>query len=326
MALFVYCTNQIPLYSMLNNPLLALCENRNVLPKNNEKSGSPEEWFSNHLLSAHGLLGINFDFFVNWFSSPNTLSSPIWIKQVLSVDKGYPDFLDNVKQNLIDRFGAGFIKSLLKFSMNFSLKSSFIILDDHQDWSNAGSKVCIVDVNEDFSFNAQLLSIGNFKAAIQTYSGGRVYVGSKGLIYGTTNLECELSKTDSAYPGDMDMLLLNEDADPVAIFEFKKHTLSNDVSTQTLSNYYPHKDGRKYDRLAVFREYILEKSGCNVPMLILYYPSSSKGEYGRVELVDGTPGKLTVKASGKFKLPIDKSSAEFERMANLIPKFIALSR
>lgn len=65
---------------MLNNPNLALCANRNILPKRNERSGSPEDWFSNNLLSDLGLVGVNFDFFVDWSATPNTLTQITWIK------------------------------------------------------------------------------------------------------------------------------------------------------------------------------------------------------------------------------------------------------
>ncbi|MBB6240009.1 hypothetical protein HDC90_004671 [Pedobacter sp. AK013] len=309
---------------MLKNPELALCSNRNVLPKRNERSGSPEDWFSNDLLLKKGLIGVNFDFFVDWSGNPNVLTPVIWIKQVLSDGKVYADFLANIKGNIINRFGEEFVRKLFQFSLNSALQLSFIILEDKQDWNNSESKVCLTSVLEDFNFNTELLTIGAFKSVIQTYSGGAVRIGNKGLIYGTTNLECALSKTDSAYPGDLDMLLLDENGIPVAIFEFKKHTLSADVSRQTLSNYYPNPDGRKYDRLAIFKEYILAKLGHDIPIILLFYPTNPLAEYGRAEVLTGSPGGLKAKAGGKFRLPQDNSENEYERIINLIPKFIKL--
>lgn len=309
---------------MLNNPKLALCSNRSILPKSNEKSGSPEEWFSNDLLATRGLLGVNLDFFVDWSSVPNTLTPILWIKQVLSADKGYNDFLANIKATMIERFGEVFLQSLFKFSANFSFQLRLVILDDQQDWNNEKSQVCIVTMASDFTFSAEMIAIDSFKEIIRAYSGGPVHVGNKGLIYGATKLECMLSRTDSAYPGDMDMLLLNGNAEPVAIFEFKKHTLSPDVTHQTLSNYYPKPDARKYDRLAIFREYILNKSGHDIPITIFFYPSNSLGEYCRVEVLTGEPGKLKVKANKRFKLPIDKSQNEMGRIVSLIPKIVNL--
>ena len=38
-----------------------------------------------------------------------------------------------------------------------------------------------------------------------------------------------MSKTDSLYPDDADLLLLNEGNKAVCIFEFKKHTLSSNA-------------------------------------------------------------------------------------------------
>lgn len=307
---------------MLNNPKLALCANRSTLPKSNEKSGSPEEWFTNNLLADRGFMGINFDFFVDWSTALHTLTEVIWIKQILSPDQKYDDFLIDVKGNLIKRFGESFLRLLCKFSKSYSLKVYFVILNDEQDWKDPNSIVCMVNLEEGFAFTSEMLSIDNFKTLIKKYSGGPVYVGNKGLIYGTTSLECFLSKTDSAYPGDMDMLLLNENADPVAILEFKKHTLSPDISGQTLSKYYPNPDARKYDRLMIFKEYVLKRTGHDIPLIVFFYPSNSLGEAGRAEVIAGAAGKLFTKFSAKFILPVDNSDREYARMSGLIAKIL----
>ncbi|WP_141202024.1 hypothetical protein [Sphingobacterium cellulitidis] len=124
----------------------------------------------------------------------------------------------------------------------------------------------------------------------------------------------------------MDMLLLNQNAEPVAIFEFKKHTLSPDVSGQTLSNYYPSPDGRKYNSLAIFKEYFFNHLGLDIPIIIIFYLSNANGKFGRAEALTEGPGNLKVKAGGKFSLPVDTSHAEQQRILSLIPKIIKLYR
>ncbi|TBO42246.1 hypothetical protein [Pedobacter kyonggii] len=309
---------------MLNDPKLALCANRNILPKNNEISGSPEEWFSNDLLSAQKILGMNLDFFVNWSSTPNELTPVIWIKQVLSPNVRYQDFLVDPKAQLVARFGRVYLQSLSKFTNTCGLEASFVIIDDEQDWTSDTSEICLVKLIGTDDFTPQLITIGIFKGLIKQYSGGPVNIGKKGLIYGTTNLECMLSHTDSLYPGDMDLLLLDDNSVPLAILEFKKHNLSADVSAQTLSKYYPMPDGRKYDRLAIFREYILKSSGTNIPIIVVFYTTYATGEYFRVEVLTGAAGSLKPKKAGKVKSPTDKSRKEFLRVANLLPKIINL--
>ena len=67
--------------SMINKPVLARCDNREIKAKKHPSSGNPEEWLDNSYLVAHGLRGVSFDFFVNWeklsISAPCTLFSGV---------------------------------------------------------------------------------------------------------------------------------------------------------------------------------------------------------------------------------------------------------
>jgi hypothetical protein len=156
---------------------------------------------------------------------------------------------------------------------------------------------------------------------IRSYSGGPIQIGSKGLIYGTSRLECYLSSTDSLYPGDVDLIVLNPNNRPSAILEFKKHTLATNIREQKLSNYYPRPDGRKYDRLELLREFISGDGG-NVPLLVLYYPTNSAFTEGRLELLKGNTGHLATKATGNFLLPTDKSHDKYNNIVSKIVKAI----
>jgi len=307
---------------MLNNPKLALCTNRNILPKRNEKSGSPEDWFANDLLAKQGMVGIGLDFFVNW--TQHSLTPVVWIKQVLSVGVGYDQFIRDPKAHLLAKFGQGYIDALNAFSSRYDLSVAFIVVDDLQPWNDPQSVVCRVDMNRELEFKPVLQPIEDFKALIRKNSGGAVHVGNKGLIYGTSGLECSLSHTDSAYPGDIDLLVLDNQSEPIAILEFKKHTLSADVSKQTLSDYYPVPDARKYNRLAIFKEYIANKTGRDIPIIIIFYPSNAAGDDGKIEILSGKPGTLVVKKGGLFRLPKEKTALAFLRIVNLLPKLIGL--
>ena len=298
---------------MLLKPFLAKCSDRNVLPKVHPGSGSPDDWFANDILIPNGLFGISFDFFVNWSSYPNSLSPIIWIKRVLSPDYKYRNIIKNLNNVIIDEFGADYLLRLIAFASKFKLAVQLIIFRDDFDWSDKANTVIVVDVNSDaqgsLHFSHNEITITQFKLIIQANSGGPVSIGHKGLIFGTSNLECALSQTDSLYPGDIDLLLLNDANEPVAIIEYKKHTLSSSINDQNLSKYYPKPDGRKYDRLAILRDF-LNANNISLPVIIIYYPIEEGFKQGRMELVKGPVGKLSSFAASNFKLPANNLSEQ----------------
>lgn len=298
---------------MLSKPYLAKCSDRQAMPKSHPTSGSPEEWYRNELLLENGLLGISFDFFVNWSSDPIALTPVIWIKGILNAENSYEEVLHNTSEILVNEFGSEYLQRLLAFAALHNLSVQFIIFRDDYDWNNEASTLLKIDATLDaqsnLQLNSQLIAINDFKALIQQYSGGAIAIGAKGLIYGTSQLECFLSKTDSLYPGDADLVLLNSDNLPVAIVEFKKHTLSSSIDKQKLSNYYPHPDSRKYDRLAVLRDY-LSGNKPKIPIVVIYYPTGEDFKEGSMELVSGVVGKLSSLAVSKFPLPENKSKEQ----------------
>ena len=195
------------------------------------------------------------------------------------------------------------------------------------DWSNDRNELLIVSLSFKegcYSFSPQKYSLSGFKELIKSHSGGPVSIGSKGLIYGTSRLECSLSKTDSLYPGDADLLLLNEDNKAVCIFEFKKHTLSSPISEQCFTNYYPRPDGRKYKRLALLRDYLASKSNSRILFFVLYYPTQTYIEQQwKLEVIEGNAFSLRATDSFTFELPADKSDNEYKKVIEKISQVIA---
>ena len=109
-------------------------------------------------------------------------------------------------------------------------------------------------------------NISDLKKDIKLLSGGSISIGNKGLVYSTSTLEGYLSQTDAAWPGDADLIVLDKALNPVALLEYKKHTLDTPMRDQKLSNYYPSKDRRKYDRLAILRSFL----GEDTPFINIY--------------------------------------------------------
>lgn len=314
--------------NMLTKPYLAKCSDRTSMPKEHPTSGSPEDWFSNSVLQRHGLIGLTFDFFVDWSKNPSSLKPVVWVKRSLSSPHTYNRLIEDLHKNLVMEFGIGFLTRLASFASNYQLLVQFVIYRDDFNWGDETSEILLVNLlnsNNKILFDNRIISVRQLKDLIKQNSGGPIRVGSKGLIYGTSRLECFLSKTDSLYPGDADLVIIDAENKPKAILEFKKHTLQSPILNQALSNYYPYPDGRKYDRLAILQEY-LSRSGEHVPLLVLYYPTNGAFKEGRVELLQGTIGKLSARAAGNFNLPIRGSLENYDSIVSKIKNAIAYSK
>jgi hypothetical protein len=309
---------------MLSKPYLAKCGQRTVIPKSHPTCGSPEEWLSNEMLAQHNLKGLGFDFFVNWSTNPNSITPEIWIKRILLDNFSYEEVINNQSEIILNEFGASYLNILKAFSASSGLISQFLIFKDTLNWGHDESELLIVSfVNaeiDDFTSTSELITFQVLKKRIITNSGGPIRIGSKGLVYGTSNLECYLSTTNSLYPGDVDFIILDAENKPLCILEFKKHNLDTAITLQKFSNYYPSPDGRKYNRLAILKEYLSEINP-NIPLIIIYYPTNANFTDGRMELLQGGVGSLSARAASNFALPVSSSC---EEAAKVIRKLLDL--
>lgn len=126
-------------------------------------------------------------------------------------------------------------------------------------------------------------NLAELKTLIQKESGGRVHVGRKGLIYGTSAVECVLSRTDAAYPGDADAVVCDNEGFVQFVVEYKKHTLNCPIGDHLIHRYYPNPDRRKYQRLDALVAHYRKKSS-PVPFIMLYY--ATKYPMIRLQLVN----------------------------------------
>lgn len=311
---------------MLIKPFLAKCGDRTSLPKAHPTCGAPEEWFSDEILVPNGFCGLTFDFFVNWSARPVCLTPVVWVKRILAAPHTYSQFIKDLQINLLAEFGASYLKRLVSFAKSHQLDAQLIIFRDDFDWKAETTELLLVYVSKGHSgnlfFEPFILTLKQLKQRIQLYSGGPVQLGFKGLFYGTSNLECVLSGSDSLYPGDVDLVLLNEADQPVGLLEFKKHSLGTPITNQRLSNYYPRPDGRKYDRLTVLKDYLSSVKGSDIPLMVLYYPTVAGCTEGMLEVLVGSIGKLATKAASNFKLPLAKSPEAYNLLVHVLKKAI----
>ena len=289
---------------MLQKPFLALCSNRASSPKHNATTGSPEDWFDNGLLIHKKLIGFSFDFFVNW--ATNQISPFVWVKRILTA---HPSALyyngeintDLISKEIIALDSLSNLKLFVKFCSVKNLALQYLLFREI-DWSKNAEDIFVVSItmpNDELIFNVEAITLNELQRRIRAYSGGSIRVGAKGLMYGTSMLECFLSKTDSLYPGDMDLVIVDAETIEIrALLEYKKHNLDSPIENEKLGNYYPHPDHRKYDRLAILRDYLN-----SVPKFIcIYYPTKSV-ESAKVEIIMGNAGTLKSGNSRIINLP-----------------------
>lgn len=125
-----------------------------------------------------------------------------------------------------------------------------------------------------------------------------------------------MSRTDAAWPGDADLIILDKDLNPVALLEYKKHTLDTPIKDQQLSNYYPYPDKRKYDRLAILRNFL----GNNTPFINIYYPTNPVFKSIKFEKISGGIGGLRgCEVSGCY---VPKNQGEYPSVVDSILKFL----
>lgn len=307
---------------MLVLPKLAKCTNRLDLAAEHPVFGDPTSWFSSDVQTVVGIIGLSFDFFVNW--QTRTLSNEIWLKRIVQIqnDTWPPSGYSGLRSMIDDVDGPDMLKHVGSFGAVQSLTPKYMLFKDSVDWSDPTNSIWSATVSADASLKeGKKSTLDEIKARIRLLSGGPIRIGSKGLIYGTSSLECFLSHTDALWPGDVDLLLLGQDYKPIAIVEYKKHTRSSKTTLQqqTLSLYYPNPDGRKYDRLAILRD----KVAPGVPIIILYYSTLEAEQNVIAEVIGGPVGKLVADRNRRGQYPTPRPDDESAK-ENLLRALLAL--
>ena len=292
----------------LTKPTLALCSNRSTKARENTFSGNPDDWFTPERLDKHNLIPVSVDFFVNWKYSPAKFVRSVWVKRILNI---HPDKLRDSEHNLNENLVKNLIFNLdnesriieqVKFFSKHNISLDYLLFRDI-DWNqNPIESIVLARFHIDKGFlkmEAKYIDMRDLEKRISKGSGGPVHIGKKGLIYGTSCLECHLSRTQYAYPGDADLILIDKiKNESIAILEFKKHNLSDPTKDQRLSNYYPKPDRRKYDRLIILRDYLKKDS----LLVNLYYPTKSDN-ISKLEVIDGEFGSLREGKAALLKMP-----------------------
>jgi len=262
---------------MLSKPVLARCDNRAQMARINPVYGEPDQWTTSTNLVSEGLSAISFDFFIDWSANPLVAGNELWIKRItrLDVDQLTSAHVLQGALDCGDDLGA-----LGAFAARYGFNSRYMIFRDRVDWVNAPEQLLAATlVNDGFTLGVH--SLAQIKNAIRKYSGGPVRIGGKGLMYGTSSLECHLSRTDALWPGDADCVLSStKSSEAVALLEFKKHNLETPLADENIQKYM-RQDARKWQRLGLLRDRIA------APLFCVYYSTNRNVEHIKVERLVG---------------------------------------
>jgi hypothetical protein len=273
----------------LRHPFLAMCANRSSKAKTHPRGG-PEDWLIPSVLRRHGLFGVSFDFFVQWSGDSGSIGPEIWMKRI--TDKQVPASLSaqDVQTYRSELISLGDdLEEFSLFADAARFEARYMIFRDGISWATAPERIAQIPLVSGHLTNGTALTLAQLAARIQSLSGGPVWVGSKGLTYGTSTLECHLACNQqlcAAWPGDADMVLCESSTGrPVAILEFKKDTMGGAMASQSFQNFYS-KDRRKFTRLGLLRDYLgLED------LIFVAYPAGPQPEI-KLEKIRGHAQQL----------------------------------
>ena len=302
---------------MLRKPISALCNNRAHPAPTHPFSGDPDEWLADTYLEPQDLVGLTFDFFVNW--TTRKASNRLWIKRIVNQSfTPWPITLSHDTSNAVYQKaiyqcdGEEKVKQLCRFATKYRMSCHYFLFKESSDWKNSPSPIVAVSFGEGgLVTDVRKVELPFLMERIQTHAGGKVFVGRKGLGLGSSTLECYLAnaRTGAAWPGDADLVLVDSNFTPHAIIEFKKHTSNArrfSFDDQKLSNYYRQgdkwsRDGRKYNRLAMLRDYL--SGNAPLPFIVVYFPTPTSINQVQLERVEGADQELRTTESEFVPLP-----------------------
>ena len=278
---------------MLNEPILAYCNNRARLADTHPCSGEPEEWLADTYLEPHCLVGLTFDFFVNWRS--RSISNRLWVKRIVEPSfTPWPVLSHDISSAIYQCDGEEKVKQLCRFAAEHGMSCHYFLFKESPNSQHVPAPIVAVSFDgKGLVTDVREVELSILKSRIQRWSGGPIRVGSKGLTLGLSTLECYLSKTDAAWPADADLVLVDSNSTPHAIIEFKKHTSRSRIpfADQEFSNYYPRPDGSKYNRLALLRDF-LNDGTADLPIIVVYYSITESVNDVKLERVEGVDRRL----------------------------------
>ena len=284
---------------MIVSPLRqALCSDRRQVTNDPD----PGRWLAEDRLpcgwAVHG-----FHFFVDWQHEPPVVGNTFLLTRLVDFGDG-EDPLSVTEDDVLKAFGSAGLPvefdALARVCANYGKNLVPVLLPECETSAlNDETPFWIVSGGGHSELTITRSTVSGLKNAIRKYSGGPVRIGQKGLTYGTSAIECLLSMTDAAYPGDADAVVVDGDGHVRYVIEFKKHNLTAPLGEHLARRYYPAPDGRKYQRLHALASSFERADRGAAPLVIFYY--STKHPLIRLQLVGALDGQ---------RMEIDRDSGD----------------
>ena len=270
----------------------AKCENRSIVTK---QSADPMKWIESALGS--NMATASFHFFVDWNVQPSQITGPLWLTRLITAPNP-GDIVDSTNEAVLAAFNnSGNIdrfRQLHELATQLNTTAECVLLSEMDArLLNDMSPIWIVEFDspQEHSLRIKRISLMELSQRIESIRGGPAHIGSKGLTYGTSSIECWLSKTRNIFPGDCDCLIVR-DGRPMVLLEMKRHTLSGPIGQNLVSRYNPIPDGRKYDSLFAIKSGIEQAFDSKLPLAVVYYASRFQGY--RIQVIEKLNNTLHV--------------------------------
>ena len=246
------------------------------------------------------------------------MGDEIWMTKIITFGAGEDPSsasADAVAEAFVSGDWVGEFGSLDRMAQRYGLNVRVVLLpeisvdridDDLQVWTSVDAE------------RWEAISMRRLKEMVRLHSGGPVRVGRKGLIWGTSAIECHLSHTDAAYPGDADAVVIDAEGNVRYVIEYKKHTLDGNIQDHRADTYYPKPDGRKYQRLWSLVETFRRDGGAAGGLVILYFGTRTRDVC--MDVVHGV-GAQRLEMSAR-SAAVDVRGASNERIGRSIWRFL----
>lgn len=295
---------------MLRKGILARADDPTRIAAYNRYSGDPAGWFDNEFFRNNHLFPVTFDFFVDWKNK--TIGKQLWTKRII-----YQPFEMTVRetyQKIVAVDGMDHLDRLTGFCNRYHFELEYILCPEipAKDWARSQNHVFIFNLTKYLNHEPdhevlREVTAAQLKQIIGDIRRESHFIGKKGLTYASSSLEVYLSWDKYIYPGDADIVLINDRYEAVAIVEIKKHTAYSEkkfgpVESENLYSY------RDTDRLK-FQSLGWLKEDLDCSLYMLYYSTLESGPgIVKFERIVGDPEKLLSVYPFETELPEGNNS------------------
>ncbi len=264
---------------MLKKGILRSVENPAIVARANPYCGDPTEWFNAAPFKKQPLFCLNVDFFVDW---KNEAIAPVfWTKRIISGT--FSPLPDDIYQQIVAADGEDYVHHLAGVARRYGIDMTYLLFRDlpANQWANPKNKIYVFNLSAyerqtDRTSCVQELSADELKNVIRGIRKETHRIGKKSLKYASSTLEVYLAQDDAIYPGDADILLVNQDDCVEAIIEVKKHNQWSQkraphIQDETIA-LYRDIDRLKYQSLGLLKDFL------SCPLYMLYYTTITREE------------------------------------------------